>query len=117
MSASYCSRARSLELVFPDPLKAKPLDKAAILRRFRKALTAAKLGKHTFQDLRHTFGTAMAAAGMPMRTLRDWMSHADIRTTMLLSHYAPRARDAELVALAFSREASQAESITSASTT
>jgi site-specific recombinase XerD len=36
---------------------------------------------HRFHDLRHTFGTAMAAAGVPMRTLQEWMGHRDIQTT------------------------------------
>jgi integrase len=57
-------------LVFADPNIAGPLDKAAILRRFRRALKAAQLEQsHRFHDLRHTFGTAMAGTGVPMRTL------------------------------------------------
>jgi hypothetical protein len=35
-----------------------------------------------FHDLRHTFGTRCAAAGVPLRTLQAWMGHADIKTTM-----------------------------------
>lgn len=42
-----------------------------------------------FHDLRHTFGTRMAAAGVPMRTLQEWMGHADIKTTLIYAHYAP----------------------------
>ncbi len=91
-------------LVFPDPHTGEPLDKAGVLRRMRKALTAAKLDEsHRFHDLRHTFGTAMAAAGVPMRTLQEWMGHRDIETTQRYADYAPRTRDAELVAAAFSR--------------
>src|ERR1700734_2428753 len=53
-------------LVFADPHMAGPLDKAAILRRFRRALKAAQLEQsHRFHDLRHTFGTAMAGTGVP----------------------------------------------------
>jgi len=45
-------------LVFADPYTEGPLDKAAILKRFRAALKAAKLDEtHRFHDLRHTFGT------------------------------------------------------------
>jgi integrase len=69
----------------------------------RKALAAAGLDtEHRFHDLRHTFGTAMAAAGVPMRALQQWMGHHDIETTQRYADYAPRARDAELVAAAFS---------------
>lgn len=91
-------------LVFPDPRTGEPLDKAGVLRRMRKALKAAGLDEaHRFHDLRHTFGTAMAAAGVPMRTLQEWMGHRDIETTQRYADYAPRTRDAELVAAAFSR--------------
>jgi integrase len=91
-------------LVFPDPSTGLPLDKAGVLRRMRRALKAAKLDEtHRFHDLRHTFGTAMAAAGVPMRTLQEWMGHRDIGTTQRYADYAPRTRDAELVAAAFAR--------------
>jgi integrase len=92
------------ELVFPDPRAGGPLEKTAVLRRMRKALKAAELDTaHRFHDLRHTFGTAMAAAGVPMRTLQEWMGHRDIQTTQRYADYAPRTRDAELVAAAFAR--------------
>ena len=56
----------------------------------RKALKAAKLDEsHRFHDLRHTFGTRMAAAGVPMRTLQEWMGHRDLATTQLYADYAP----------------------------
>jgi integrase len=45
----------------------------------------------------------MAAAGVPMRTLQEWMGHRDIETTQRYADYAPRTRDAELVAAAFTR--------------
>jgi integrase len=92
-------------LVFPDVHTGSPLDKAGVLRRLRRALRAAGLDEtHRFHDLRHTFGTAMAAAGVPMRTLQEWMGHRDIETTQRYADYAPRARDAELVAAAFRRD-------------
>lgn len=89
------------ELVFPDPITGAPLEKTAVLRRLQKALKAAGLPKHRFHDLRHTFGTAMAAAGVPMRTIQEWMGHRDIQTTQRYADYASRTRDAELVAAAF----------------
>jgi integrase len=91
------------DLVFADPLTDGPLAKAAILRRFRKALDAAHLdATHRFHDLRHTFGTRMAAAGVPMRTLQEWMGHRDIATTQRYADYAPApAHEAALIAGAF----------------
>jgi integrase len=91
-------------LVFANPLSGEPLDKSALRRRYRKALKAAGLDtSHRFHDLRHTFGTQMAAAGMPMRTLQELMGHRDIATTQRYADYAPNAREAELVAAAFAR--------------
>lgn len=91
-------------LVFADPHTAGPMNNAAILRRYRKALRAARLDpSHRFHDLRHTFGTRMAAAGVPMRTLQEWMGHRDISTTQRYADYAPSAQEAALVAAAFGR--------------
>ena len=51
-------------------------------------------------DLRHTFGT-MAAAGVPMRTLQEWMGHRDFKTTLIYADYAPGEHEAALVEAAF----------------
>jgi integrase len=93
------------DLVFAHPATGEPLYKPGVLRRMRKALKAAKLDEtHRFHDLRHTFGTRMAAAGVPMRTLQEWMGHRDLATTQRYADYAPSAREAEMVAAAFARE-------------
>jgi integrase len=90
------------DLVFADPITAGPLDKAAILRRYRGALKAAKLDeRHRFHDLRHTFGTRMAAAGVPMRTLQEWMGHRDIETTQRYADYAPSPHESAFIEAAF----------------
>jgi hypothetical protein len=39
--------------------------------------------------LRHTFGTRMAAVGVPMRTLQEWMGHRDFTTTLVYADFAP----------------------------
>jgi integrase len=89
-------------LVFPDPLVGGPLDDNAIRDRFRTALGAAELeASHRFHDLRHTFGTAMAAAGMPMRTLQELMGHRDLATTQRYADYAPSHQEAAFVDAAF----------------
>jgi integrase len=112
-----CGEPAEHRLVFGDPLERRagkgtvlpaglPLDKAALLRRYRKALKAAGLEvTHRFHDLRHTFGTQMAAAGVPMRTLQEWMGHRDIKTTEIYADYMPGTEDAKLVAAAFNRDA------------
>jgi integrase len=90
------------DLVFADPHTGEPLSKAADNRRFRRALRAARLDEsRRIHDLRHTFGTRCAAAGVPMRTLQEWMGHRDIATTQRYADYAPSTREAELIAAAF----------------
>ena len=79
------------DLVFADPVNAgRPLSERANLRRYRHALRAARLDEtHTIHDLRHTFGTRMAAANTPMRTLQEWMGHRHVTTTQRYADYAP----------------------------
>jgi integrase len=95
-------------LVFADPLTGAPLGKPAILRRYRQALKAARLDEsHRFHDLRHTFGTRMAGAGVPMRTLQEWMGHRDIDTTQRYADYAPSAHEAAFIEAAFGHSAAE----------
>jgi integrase len=90
------------ELVFADPHDGGPLSKPAILRRFRRVLAAAGLDTtRRFHDLRHTFGTVVAASGVPMRTLQEWMGHRDIATTQIYADYSPSPREAAYIQSAF----------------
>jgi integrase len=90
------------DLVFPHPQTGHPLDPSRLLRRFKKALRAAGVREVRFHDLRHTFGTRMAAAGVPLRTLQEWMGHRDFATTLVYADYQPDdRREAELVERAF----------------
>jgi integrase len=76
-----------------------------VTRRMRAALRAAGLdSSHRFHDLRHTFGTRMAAAGVSVRTLMEWMGHRDLQTTLLYADFAPGDYEARLVAGAFTRD-------------
>jgi integrase len=90
------------DLVFSDPTTGGPLNKKMLLLRFRRALETARLDPaRRFHDLRHTFGTQMAGAGVAIRTLQEWMGHRDIQTTMRYADYAPSAHEAEVIAAAF----------------
>jgi integrase len=91
-------------LVFAEPATGEPLRRGALMRRYRRALRAAQLEPtHRFHDLRHTFGTAMAAAGVPMRTLQEWMGHRDISTTQRYADYAPNPHEVAMAEAAFER--------------
>lgn len=65
------------------------LDGSALRRRFKAALVRAGVRQVRLHDLRHSYGTSMAAAGAPMRALMEWMGHASIQTTMIYADYAP----------------------------
>jgi len=77
------------DLVFPHPELGVVLDPAKLRKRFQAAARRAGLRPVRFHDLRHTFGTRMAAAGAPLRWIQEWLGHSDYRTTMLYADYAP----------------------------
>jgi len=50
--------------------------------RLRAALKTAGLDQaFAWHTLRHSYGTALAGQGVPMRTLQEWMGHKGIQTT------------------------------------
>jgi integrase len=99
--------ARDDDLVFGHPHTGQPLDRSQVLKRFKRYCRDAGIRKKVrFHDLRHTFGTRMAAAGVPLRTLQEWMGHADAKTTQIYADYAPAENEAALVDAAFAPEAS-----------
>jgi integrase len=91
------------DLFFAHPHSGRPLDRSKVLKRFKAALAAAGVRSVRFHDLRHTFGTRMAATGVPMRTLQEWMGHRDFKTTLIYADYQPSGSEAELVDAAFGR--------------
>jgi integrase len=93
--------AHDRDLVFCHPETGKPLDRSKLVRRFKQALDRAEVHRITFHELRHTFGTRMAASGTPMRTLQYWMGHADSKTTQIYAHYQPSDQEADAVDRAF----------------
>jgi hypothetical protein len=96
------------ELVFGHPHTGSPLDRSKVRKRFKAASKAAKVRNVRFHDLRHTFGTRMAAVGVPMRSLQEWMGHADFKTTLIYADYSPdERRDRDLVARAFEASGSK----------
>ena len=90
------------ELVFAHPHTGKPLDRSQVLKRFKRYCRDAGLREQRFHDLRHTFGTRMAAQGVPMRGLQEMMGHRDFKTTLIYADYAPSKMEAEWAEAAFS---------------
>jgi integrase len=93
--------AADKHLVFCHPETGNPLDRAKLTRRFKKAIRSAGVREITFHELRHTFGTRMAGAGVPLRTLQHWMGHADAKTTQVYAHYQPSDHEADIADQAF----------------
>src|SRR4051812_37389066 len=77
------------DLVFAHPQTGSPYDASKILKRFKLTMAAGNLRDARFHDLRHTFGTRMAAAGAPLRFIQEWMGHRDYKTTSIYADYAP----------------------------
>lgn len=90
-------------LVFASPKTGRTLDHASLLRRFKNALKAAGVRLIRFHDLRHTFGTRLAASPeVSMRQIQEWMGHRDYRTTLIYAHYEPGDDESGMIDRAFS---------------
>jgi integrase len=96
----YCGED---ELVFAHPQTGHPLDRSKVTKRFKAACQTAGVRPVRFHDLRHTFGTRLAATGQPIRSIQEFLGHADAKTTQIYTHYAPSEREVEMVNEAFSR--------------
>jgi integrase len=89
------------DLVFAHPQLGTPLDHTKVTRRFQAACNRAGVPVIRFHDLRHTFATQLAASGVPLRALQEFLGHADLKTTQIYAHYARSAWELEMVDAAF----------------
>ena len=76
-----------------------------VSKRFKAACRAARVPEVKFHELRHTFATSMAASGVPLRTIQEFLGHADSKTTQIYAHYAPSEREVQMVNDAFAPKA------------
>lgn len=56
---------------------------------WKKALVDAGVKNFRWHDLRHTFGSRLAQAGVPILTIKELMGHSQITVTMRYAHLAP----------------------------
>ena len=88
------------ELVFCN-LYGRPLDGSALRRRFKRARDAVGLRPLRFHDLRHTYGSLLAAHGVDLVTIQAAMGHSALSTTSRYLHAKPATEQAEVFTAAF----------------
>jgi integrase len=95
------SYAADDDLVFAHPQKGVPLDRSKVSKRFKAACADAGVRAVRFHDLRHTFATQLAASAVPVRSIQEFLGHADSKTTQIYAHYAPSHHELQMVDDAF----------------
>lgn len=71
-----------------------PVCERTVLRAWHVAADSAKIERFTSHDLRRTYGTRCAEAGVPMKRLQLWMGHSDIGITAQFYVHLDRENDA-----------------------
>jgi integrase len=69
--------------------------------RYKRAQKAANIRPLRFHDLRHTYGSLLAAAGVDLVTIQAAMGHGALATTGRYLHARPANEQAEVFTLAF----------------
>lgn len=88
------------ELVFCNRF-GRPLNGSALRRRYRRAQAAAELEPLRWHDLRHTYGSLLAAAGVDLVTIQAVMGHSALATTGRYLHARPATDQAAVFTRAF----------------
>ena len=90
------------DLVFPNPATGRPQQRGEMHRRLKRTLKRAGIREElSLHGLRHTFGTRLAAAGVPLVKIQEWMGHENAETTQIYVDYQPSVHDAQLMERAF----------------
>jgi len=78
------------ELVFPSATGTKIM-RQRLVRAFSKAAKDSGLQDFHFHDLRHTFATRLAQAGVDLYKIAKLLGHNDISTTQRYAHHCPES--------------------------
>lgn len=79
----------------------RPLDESALRRRYRRAQAIGGVRPLRFHDLRHTFGSQLAARGIDLVTIKEAMGHTSLSTTSRYLHARPASEQADAFTRAF----------------
>jgi integrase len=94
--AKYRERKPSREdYVFPSADNKPYKDVAA----FRKAVRLSGIQNFRFHDIRHTFASRLVMAGVDLVTVKELLGHAELSTTMIYAHLAPKHKRAAIAQL------------------
>lgn len=77
------------EYVFCNVTTGRSLNDSALRRRYKDAQVAAGVHALRWHDLRHTYGSLLAASGEELVTIKAAMGHANITTTEVYLHARP----------------------------
>src|SRR5439155_15818058 len=87
----------------------RTLDGSAVRKRFKRARDAAGLRSLRFHDLRHTYDSLLAAAGIDLVSIQAVMGHSAPSTTSRYLHARPATDQAAIFIRAFQPATSVAE--------
>lgn len=93
------------ELVVCNVTTGRSLDGSALRRRYKDAQAAAGVHEMRWHDLRHTYGSLLAASGEELVTIKAAMGHANIATTEVYLHARPATELAARFTTAFTSTA------------
>lgn len=88
----YAQRLDNNPLVFPSSktgVQMKDCDKL-----FEKLKAKANITNFTWHDMRHDFASRLVMAGVDLNTVRELMTHSDIKMTLRYAHLAPEKKRA-----------------------
>jgi integrase len=93
---TQCEKQRNpeSEYVFASPRTGGRLNN--IKKAFEGMMTAAKITNFRFHDLRHSFASRLVMAGVDINTVRELMTHSDIKMTLIYAHLSPDHKAAAL---------------------